>query len=136
MLKRYLTLQQDSLSRLGEERQRLREQAEREEQRALRLQGVLGELARPPDQPHPLLWQNQQQMGQQVRRLFEHQVQQSALARLELERHEAVLRHQFGRVKGLEQLISRREEGSRLREAQGVQRQLDELATQRFLRRE
>lgn len=136
MLKRYLTLQQDSLSRLGEERQRLREQAEREEQRALRLQGVLGELARPPAQPHPLLWQNQQQMGQQVRRLFEHQVQQSALARLELERHEAVLRHQFGRVKGLEQLISRREEGGRLREEQGVQRQLDELATQRFLRRE
>ena len=131
MLVTYLGLQQGTLEEMGKERQRLRELAQREEQRALQLQEVIGNLGKGGGGFHPLLLQNRQQMDGQLRRLLSHQVQQSALARIDLERHEQQLRRQFGRVKGLEGVLARRElAGRQQREAQD-QRQLDELSSQR-----
>ncbi|ELC7280440.1 lateral flagellar protein LfiJ [Aeromonas veronii] len=133
MLKSYLGLQQEELENLGAERQRLRELALREEQRAHKLQEVIASLRPGSDKFHPLLWQNKQQMDGQLRRLLSHQVQQSALARLDLERHEGELVRQFGRVKGLELLLARRDDVARQQQERRDQLQLDELASLRHL---
>ncbi|WP_033138165.1 lateral flagellar protein LfiJ [Aeromonas finlandensis] len=133
MLKSYLGLQQEALESLGSERQRLRELALREEQRAQKLQDVIASLRPGSDQFHPLLWQNKQKMDGQLRRLLSHQVQQSALARLDLERHEGELVRQFGRVKGLELLLARRDGLARQLQERRDQRQMDELASLRHL---
>ncbi|AXV21626.1 MULTISPECIES: lateral flagellar protein LfiJ [Aeromonas] len=135
MLKSYLGLQQEELENLGAERRRLRELALREEQRAHKLQEVISSLRPGSDKFHPLLWQNKQQMDGQLRRLLSHQVQQSALARLDLERHEGELVRQFGRVKGLELLLARRDDVARQQQERRDQLQLDELASLRHLTR-
>ncbi|MGL4715194.1 MAG: lateral flagellar protein LfiJ [Aeromonas sp.] len=135
MLKLYLGMQQDALDALGQERQRLRDVAIREEQRVHKLQQVITSLQPGSDRFHPLLWQNKQQMGNQLRQLLSHQLQQSALARGELEQQEGALVRQFGRVKGLEQLLTRREQAGRQRQDRSEQLQLDELATLRYLGR-
>ncbi|MCO4208805.1 lateral flagellar protein LfiJ [Aeromonas hydrophila] len=131
MLKSYLGLQQDALENMGKERQRLREDAMREEQRALRLQEVIGSLHSGSATFHPLLWQNKHQMDGQLRQLLAHQMQQSALARLDLERHEGEVLKQFGRVKGLELLLDKREQVQQRQLESRDQRQLDELASLR-----
>ena len=126
MLKSYLGLQQDALEVMGKERQRLREEAMREEHRALRLQDVISSLSPGSATFHPLLWQNKQQMEGQLRHLLVHQVQQSALAKLDLERHEGQVLKQFGRVKGLELLLDKRDLTLRQQQESREQRQLDE----------
>lgn len=131
MLKSYLGLQQDALENMGKERQRLREDAMREEQRALRLQEVIVSLHSGSATFHPLLWQNKHQMDGQLRQLLAHQMQQSALARLDLERHEGEVLKQFGRVKGLELLLDKREQLQQRQLESRDQRQLDELASLR-----
>lgn len=131
MLKSYLGLQQDALDTMGKERQRLREVALREERRALKLQEVIATLQPGSASFHPLLWQNKQQMQGQLHHLLDHQVQQSALASLDLARHEGQLLKQFGRVKGLELLLDKRDLAARQRQESGEQRQLDELASLR-----
>lgn len=131
MLKSYLGLQQGALDVMGKERQRLREVAIREEQRVLKLQEVIATLQPGSASFHPLLWQNKQQMQGQLRHLLDHQLQQSALARVDLSRHEGQLLKQFGRVKGLELLLDRRALEARQRQESGDLRQLDELASLR-----
>lgn len=131
MLKSYLGLQQDALEVMGKERQRLREEAMREEHRALRLQDVISSLNPGSETFHPLLWQNKQQMEGQLRHLLVHQVQQSALAKLDLERHEGQVLKQFGRVKGLELLLDKRDLTLRQQQESRDQRQLDELSSLR-----
>lgn len=131
MLKSYLGLQQDALEVMGKERQRLREDAMREEHRALRLQDVISSLSTGSATFHPLLWQNKQQMEGQLRHLLVHQVQQSALAKLDLERHEGQVLKQFGRVKGLELLLDKRDLTQRQQQESRDQRQLDELSSLR-----
>ncbi|WP_421201454.1 lateral flagellar protein LfiJ [Aeromonas enteropelogenes] len=131
MLKPYLGLQQDVLEVMGKERQRLREEAMREERRVLHLQAVISSLKPGSSQFHPLLWQNKQQMGAQLHHLLTHQLQQSALAKLDLERHEARVLKQFGRVKGLERLLDKRKLAMRQQQASREQRQLDELSSLR-----
>lgn len=131
MLKSYLGLQQDALEVMGKERQRLREEAIREEHRALRLQDVISSLSPGSATFHPLLWQNKQQMEGQLRHLLVHQVQQSALAKLDLERHEGQVLKQFGRVKGLELLLDKRDLTLRQQQESRDQRQLDELSSLR-----
>ncbi|MDM5132404.1 lateral flagellar protein LfiJ [Aeromonas piscicola] len=131
MLKSYLGLQQDALEVMGKERQRLREEAIREEHRALRLQDVISSLSPGSATFHPLLWQNKQQMEGQLRHLLVHQVQQSALAKLDLERHEGQVLKQFGRVKGLELLLDKRDLTLRQQQGSRDQRQLDELSSLR-----
>ena len=131
MLKSYLGLQQDALDAMGKERQRLREAAIREERRATKLQEVIETLQPGSASFHPLLWQNKQQMQGQLNQLLAHQVQQSALASLDLTRHEGQLLKQFGRVKGLEQLLDKRELAARRQRELGDQRQLDELSSLR-----
>ncbi|MUG27994.1 lateral flagellar protein LfiJ [Aeromonas salmonicida] len=131
MLKSYLGLQQDALEVMGKERQRLREEAMREEHRALRLQDVISSLSPGSATFHPLLWQNKQQMEGQLRHLLVHQVQQSALAKLDLERHEGQVLKQFGRVKGLELLLDKRNLAQRQQQESREQRQLDELSSLR-----
>jgi flagellar biosynthesis chaperone FliJ len=131
MLKSYLGLQQDALEVMGKERQRLREEAMREEHRALRLQDVISSLSPGSATFHPLLWQNKQQMEGQLRHLLVHQVQQSALAKLDLERHEGQVFKQFGRVKGLELLLDKRDLTLRQQQESRDQRQLDELSSLR-----
>ncbi|MFC5706203.1 lateral flagellar protein LfiJ [Aeromonas eucrenophila] len=131
MLKSYLGLQQDALDAMGKERQRLRDIALREERRSLKLQEVIDTLQPGSASFHPLLWQNKQQMQGQLRHLLVHQVQQSAMASLDLEHHEGELIRQFGRVKGLELLLDKRELAARQRRELGEQRQLDELASLR-----
>ena len=131
MLKSYLGLQQDALEVMGKERQRLREEAMREEKRALRLQDVISSLSTGSATFHPLLWQNNQQMEGQLRHLLVHQVQQSALARLDLEHHEGQVLKQFGRVKGLELLLDKRNLAQRQQQESREQRQLDELSSLR-----
>lgn len=131
MLKSYLGLQQDALEVMGKERQRLREEAMREEHRALRLQDVISSLSPSSATFHPLLWQNKQQMEGQLRHLLVHQVQQSALAKLDLERHEGQVLKQFGRVKGLELLLDKRDLTLRQQQESRDQRQLDELSSLR-----
>ena len=131
MLKSYLGLQQDALEVMGKERQRLREEAMREEKRALRLQDVISTLSTGSAIFHPLLWQNKQQMEGQLRHLLVHQVQQSALAKLDLERHEGQVLKQFGRVKGLELLLDKRNLAQRQQQESREQRQLDELSSLR-----
>lgn len=131
MLKSYLGLQQDALNAMGEERQRLRDTAQREERRSLKLQEVIDTLQPGSANFHPLLWQNKLQMQGQLRHLLVHQQQQAALASLDLERHEGELSRQFGRVKGLELLLDKRELAARQRQELGEQRQLDELASLR-----
>ncbi|MCF3095906.1 flagellar protein [Aeromonas australiensis] len=133
MLEAYLELQQASLEKLGQERQRLREHAQQEELRAHQLQEVIRALHPGATAFHPLLRQNSQQMDDQLRRLLSHQVQQSALARLELARHEEVMIRQFGRVKGLESLLTRRATQQQQAQERRNQYQLDELACQRYL---
>lgn len=128
MLKSYLGLQQDALEVMGKERQRLREEAMREEHRALRLQDVISSLSPGSATFHPLLWQNKQQMEGQLRHLLVHQVQQSAMAKLDLERHEGQVLKQFGRVKGLELLLDKRDLTLRQQQESRDQRQLDELS--------
>ncbi|MCX7127539.1 lateral flagellar protein LfiJ [Aeromonas sp.] len=135
MLKSYLGLQQEELENLGAERQRLRELALREEKRAHKLKEVISSLRPGSDKFHPLLWQNKQQMDGQLRLLLSHQVQQSALARLDLERHEGDLVRQFGRVKGLELLLARRDDVARQQQERRDQLQMDELASLRHLTR-
>ncbi|MGY3911868.1 lateral flagellar protein LfiJ [Aeromonas piscicola] len=131
MLKSYLGLQQDALEVMGKERQRLREEAIREEHRALRLQDVISSPSPGSATFHPLLWQNKQQMEGQLRHLLVHQVQQSALAKLDLERHEGQVLKQFGRVKGLELLLDKRDLTLRQQQESRDQRQLDELSSLR-----
>jgi flagellar biosynthesis chaperone FliJ len=131
MLKSYLGLQQDALDAMGKERQRLRDTALREERRSLKLQEVIDTLQPGSTSFHPLLWQNKQQMQGQLRHLLVHQMQQSATATLDLERHEGELIKQFGRVKGLELLLDKRELAARQRRELGEQRQLDELVSLR-----
>jgi flagellar biosynthesis chaperone FliJ len=131
MLKSYLGLQQDALEVMGKERQRLREEAMREEHRALRLQDVISSLSPGSATFHPLLWQNKQQMEGQLRHLLVHQEQQSALAKLDLERHEGQVLKQFGRVKGLELLLDKRDLTLRQQQETRDQRQLDELSSLR-----
>ena len=128
MLKPYLELQQQTLEQLGQERGQLREQWQREQQRLERLQQLSSALATPAGVTTPLAWQNRSGMQQQLRRLQAHQQQQLALANSDLQRHEALLRSQFGRVKGLEQLLSRREQEAQQRQLQAEQKVLDELA--------
>ncbi|BEE19453.1 lateral flagellar protein LfiJ [Aeromonas enteropelogenes] len=135
MLKSYLGLQQDELEKLGQERRRLREIALQEEQRAHKLQEVIAAL-RPGAEPfHPLLWQNRQQMDGQLRKMLSHQVQQSTLARMDLDHHEGVMRQQVGRVKGLELLLARRAAQGQQQQEKRDQHQLDELASLRYLAR-
>lgn len=131
MLKSYLGLQQNALDSMGKERQRLRDLAMREELRAVKLREVIDTLQPGSASFHPLLWQNKQQMQGQLRHLLDHQLQQSALARVDLSRHEGQLLKQFGRVKGLELLLDKRELDKRQRHEAGEQRQLDELASLR-----
>lgn len=133
MLKRYLTLQQQRLNDLGKERLRLREQADKEAQRVRSLQELQERLQRRPERYHSLLLQNQLGMGQQVQHLVESQQQQSALAQLDLAHHETQLRREFGRVKGLQQVVARRDTEAQHKAESLAQRQLDELATRRFL---
>lgn len=128
MLKSYLGLQQDALDAMGRERQRLREVAQREERRALKLQEVIETMQPGAASFHPLLWQNKQQMQGQLRHLLAHQQQQCALASQDLAHHEGQLIRQFGRVKGLELLLDKRALAARQRQESGEQRQLDELA--------
>lgn len=131
MLKSYLGLQQDALEAMGKERQRLREVAMKEEHRALRLQEVIETMHPGSSSFHPLLWQNKQQMEGLLRHLLVHQVQQSALARLDLEHHEGQVLKQFGRVKGLELLLDKRNLAQRQQQESREQRQLDELSSLR-----
>ncbi|MFQ2100238.1 lateral flagellar protein LfiJ [Aeromonas sanarellii] len=131
MLKSYLGLQQDALDAMGKERQRLREVAQREERRALKLQEVIETMHPGAASFHPLLWQNKQQMQGQLRHLLAHQQQQCALASQDLAHHEGQLIRQFGRVKGLELLLDKRALAARQRQESGEQRQLDELAALR-----
>jgi flagellar biosynthesis chaperone FliJ len=131
MLKSYLGLQQEALDGLGSERQRLRELALSEELRAQKLQEVIASLKPASHTYHPLLWQNKHQMDGQLRHLLSHQVQQSALARLDLERHEGELVRQFGRVKGLELLLARRDDSARQQQDKREQLQIDELVSLR-----
>ncbi|MFM5819379.1 lateral flagellar protein LfiJ [Aeromonas sanarellii] len=131
MLKSYLGLQQDALDAMGKERQRLREVAQREERRALKLQEVIETMHPGAASFHPLLWQNKQQMQGQLRHLLAHQQQQCALASQDLAHHEGQLIRQFGRVKGLELLLDKRALTARQRQESGEQRQLDELAALR-----
>ncbi|MEZ6935378.1 lateral flagellar protein LfiJ [Aeromonas sp. S19(2024)] len=128
MLKSYLGLQQDALEAMGKERQRLREVAMKEENRALRLQEVIETMHPGSSSFHPLLWQNKQQMQGQLRHLLTHQLQQCALASQDLAHQEGQLVRQFGRVKGLELLLDKRALAARQRQESGEQRQLDELA--------
>ncbi|WP_277994458.1 flagellar protein [Aeromonas encheleia] len=113
MLKSYLGLQQGALDVMGKERQRLREVAIREERRARKLQEVIETLQPGSASFHPLLWQNKQQMQGQLSQLLAHQLQQATLASLDLARHEGQLLKQFGRVKGLELLLDKRELAAR-----------------------
>jgi len=131
MLKSYLGLQQEALDVMGKERQRLRDLAMREELRAVKLKEVIDTLQPGSASFHPLLWQNKQQMQGQLRHLLAHQLQQSALASLDLSRHEGQLLKLFGRVKGLELLLDKRALAARQRQESGEQRQLDELASLR-----
>ncbi|MBR7628996.1 lateral flagellar protein LfiJ [Aeromonas popoffii] len=131
MLKSYLGVQQNALEVMGKERQRLREEAMQEEHRALRLQDVINSLNPGSATFHPLLWQNKQQMEGQLRHLLVHQVQQSALSKLDLERHEGQVLKQFGRVKGLELLLDKRELALRQEQESREQRQMDELSSLR-----
>lgn len=131
MLKSYLGLQQDALDAMGKERQRLREVAQREERRALKLQEVIETMQPGAASFHPLLWQNKQQMQGQLRHLLAHQQQQCTLASQDLAHHEGKLIRQFGRVKGLELLLDKRALAARQRQESGEQRQLDELAALR-----
>ena len=131
MLKSYLGLQQGALDVMGKERQRLREVAIREERRARKLQEVIETLQPGSASFHPLLWQNKQQMQGQLSQLLAHQLQQATLASLDLARHEGQLLKQFGRVKGLERLLDKRELAARRQRELGDQRQLDELSSLR-----
>lgn len=131
MLKSYLGVQQNALEAMGKERQRLREEAMQEEHRALRLQDVINSLNPGSATFHPLLWHNKQQMEGQLRHLLVHQVQQSALAKLDLERHEGQVLKQFGRVKGLELLLDKRDLALRQEQESREQRQMDELSSLR-----
>lgn len=136
MIKPFLELQQRELTTLGEERGRLREQLQREERRVDSLAMLAQSLAGMPGPAHPLHWQNRQGMRQQIHRLQAHQQQQLALAHSDLQRHEQQLLRQFGKVKGLEQVVSQREAEGLARQRHSEQKQLDELAQQQFVRRQ
>ncbi len=131
MLKSYLGLQQDALDVMGKERQRLREAANLEAQRLTKLQTALNTMHPGGSEFHPLLWQNTLQMRDVLQGLLDHQQHQSTLAHLDLSHHEGQLIKQFGRVKGLELLLDKRDLAARQRQELGEQRQLDELASLR-----
>ncbi|MGL4205333.1 MAG: flagellar protein [Aeromonadaceae bacterium] len=135
MLKSYLGLQQQDLERLGEERSRLRQVLNREEQRAERLHAFCEQLVTEGCPPHPLHWQNHQGMQQQLRVLLAHQSQQATLARLDLQHQETLLRQQFGKVQGLSQILSQREAQAQEKARKAEQKMLDELSVQALLRR-
>lgn len=135
MLKSFLDLQQRELDSLGEERGQLRERLSREELRGERLGGLYDELSRQRGPAHPLHWQNRQGLRQQVQNLMHHQQQQTNLARLDLAHHEQQLLRQFGKVKGLQQVVAQREAEAEASRQSREQKQLDELALQAFIRR-
>ncbi len=135
MLKSFLDLQQRELDSLGEERGQLRERLSREELRGERLGGLYDELSRQRGPAHPLHWQNRHGLRQQVQNLMHHQQQQTNLARLDLAHHEQQLLRQFGKVKGLQQVVAQREAEAEASRQSREQKQLDELALQAFIRR-
>ncbi|MGL5949676.1 MAG: flagellar protein [Aeromonas sp.] len=133
MLKSYLGLQQNELENLGKERQRLREAAIAEEQRAHRLKQVIDTNRTEMGEFHPLLWRNKLQMDGQLQYMLQEQITRSNESRIALQSHEKDLLKQLGRVKGLELLLTRREDNARAQQEKRDQHQLDELANLKFL---
>jgi flagellar export protein FliJ len=136
MLKSYLGMQQKQLEQLGKVRQELRNISIKEEQRALNLQNVIGNINQQSINTHPLFLHNKQQLLTQLEQLQAHQVQQVAIAQLELTKHESHLVKHFSRVKGIELLLTQREKVHAQHEELKHQRQIDELVTQRYLRQQ
>ena len=134
MLKSYLKLQQRELDALGEERAHLRQLLQKEEHRRDQLHHLATSLPRPEQESLSLHWQNRSNMHQQLRKLEAHQQQQVALAQSDLARNEAFLLRQFGKVKGLEQVVSQRLHEQQEQARKSEQNQLDELALQGFVR--
>lgn len=134
MIHRYLAMQQTHLEKLGQQTAELRNQAESEQRRAQQLQLLVKDMVGSRSEIHPLVIQNRQLMGEQLQRLFEYQLEQSAEANAELSRHEAALFAQFGKVKGLEKVLDLRQSQQDELQERRVQRELDELVCQRFLR--
>lgn len=136
MLKSFLKLQQRELDALGEERTHLRQQLQKEELRREQLRHLASSLQRPEGETLSLHWQNRSGMSQQIRKLEAHQQQQVALAQSDLARNESFLLRQFGKVKGLEQVVAQRVHEQQEAARKNEQKQSDELAIQGFLRQE
>lgn len=135
MLKKYRDQQQQALDGLGEERGRLRRRLAQETQRVEQLQALACSLSGAGDIAHPLNWSNRHHMHQQVQTLVAHQIQQVALATADLSRHEQQVLRQFGKVKGLDLILSQRAEDEAKRQQLKEQGQLDELNQQAWSRR-
>ena len=135
MLKSYLEIQRKELEEQGRQRQQLREKTTIEEQRTLSLQNAIVNVCQHRVSPHPLCWQNQQKMVAQLQQLQIHQVQEAALSQIELKHQETLLISKFRQVKGLEILLNKRAAHVEKRGNLQLQRQVDELSSQLFLRR-
>lgn len=131
MLKSFLDVQQRELEQLGQERSRLQQRLQLEQRRQQDLDACRDNLGRGLAMSNSLSLQNLGGMRQQLDKIGAFQAQQTALAGVDLEYQEKILRAQLGKVKGLEHVLQQRELQRRAQEQRTEQKSSDEMTAVR-----
>ncbi len=134
MMGRYLDLQRQQLSGLGEARQALQDQLARERQRVQQLREALAQMGQALDLRQGLVRENYYQMQQSLRRLLAQQQDKVVAVEQQLAAQEQQWRALLGKVKGLELLLRQQAEQAAAQAARREQRLLDEFNTVRWCR--
>lgn len=132
MLKHYLTLQQKKLDQLGQQVHSQHQRLKQEETRQSQLEHYLDTLAQGVDMNNALIRQNCYGMQQHLHQLISSQQELVSQENTALQQCQAVFRQHYSKVKGLEQLQTRRQEHKEQQEERKLSRTLDDLSSFRF----
>lgn len=131
MLKRFTDMQQRELEALGKNKGTLSQKLDLEKERLRQIKAVSESMKKPLSQSS-LYHQNHTMITDKVRSLVESQQQEVDLANLELQKaHESMI-EQFGRVKGLQKVLKKRDRLETKKLDQSEQTQQDDLSVRRF----
>lgn len=134
MLERYLDIQQRKLEQVGQERSRVYQVWESEQQKLEQLQECLTGLLPNRDFHSSLQLLNKSGMQRQLQMLTEHQQHQVAMAEADVLHQDNLMRRQVGWTKGVEVVLDKRNQRQAYKAARQEQANLDELSCQAYLR--
>lgn len=125
MFNRFLDQQQKTLERLGNDKQQQQQRHQQEQHRYDSLKFYVDSMASGAS-GNALVHQNRLAMRHQLNQLLDQQADELLLAGKELEARQRALLAQFGKVKGLELLVQRRQQQDQQRQRRQEQGQVDD----------